>query len=298
MEIKKSRLLSFVMVLWVYAIAGAFALLCFSSFTLRIPLYWNVFVCDVIATAIVFLFSVLFENSSVYDPYWSVQPPFILCSFAIANGLNTGRLLVLVAVLVWAIRLTANWAYTFKNLEHQDWRYTQLKNQSGKLYPLVNFFGIHLFPTIVVYACVLPAMFVFNEESSFSGRGQILCIVGCAICILAALLQLVADTQMHAFRKNKETGFIRYGLWKYSRHPNYLGEILMWWGVALAAIGLLGFRWYFIFGAGLNTLMFLFISIPLAENHQASRKPGFAEYKKQTRMLFPLYKRQSSAEER
>ena len=94
---------------------------------------------------------------------------------------------------------------------------------------------------------------------------------------------------MHKFRKENIGGFIRVGLWKYSRHPNYLGEILVWWGVAICSVILIPSKWYLITGAIANTLLFLFISIPMAEKRQ-SRKPGYYEYKKQTRILLPIKK--------
>lgn len=107
------------------------------------------------------------------------------------------------------------------------------------------------------------------------------------LSLLAAALQCVSDIEMHSFRKSGVGGFISAGLWKYSRHPNYLGEILMWWGIALAAISSLGFRWYLPLGAILNTALFLLVSIPMADKRQ-SRKEGFAEYKRSTRMLLPI----------
>ena len=102
-------------------------------------------------------------------------------------------------------------------------------------------------------------------------------------------MQGIADIQMHKYRKNRNSAFIRVGLWKHSRHPNYLGEILMWWGVALAVVCAAPNAWYLIAGAIANTVLFFSVSIPMADKRQ-SRKDGFAEYKKQTRMLLPIKK--------
>ena len=105
--------------------------------------------------------------------------------------------------------------------------------------------------------------------------------------VVAVALQTVSDLQMQRFRARGAGGIISEGLWKYSRHPNYLGEILMWWGVAIYSICLLGFRWYLILGAVLNNLMFLFISIPMADRRQ-SRKPGYEEYRQGKNHLVPI----------
>ena len=104
------------------------------------------------------------------------------------------------------------------------------------------------------------------------------------LSFLAPVFQGIADIQMHKFRKLRTGGFIRTGLWKHSRHPNYACEILMWWSVGFACFFAMDFKWMFLSGAIVNTLLFLFISIPMADKRQ-SRKPGFEEYKKSTRML-------------
>ncbi|MBQ7408231.1 MAG: DUF1295 domain-containing protein [Clostridia bacterium] len=278
-----SRKKSFLIITLVYAIAGA----CAIGLYIFLPFeFWlNLLICDVAATAIVFAFSLIFKNASVYDPYWSVQPIVITLALAAKYAFNLSSVLLILVIAFWGIRLTANWAYTFNGMNHQDWRYTMLCEKTGKFYPIVNFLGIHLFPTLVVYLCVLPAAFVIKEQAEFNPY----CIIGLAVSFVATLLQLFSDMQMHKFRKLKSGGFIRTGLWKYSRHPNYLGEILMWWGVAISSLTLLKASYFLVAGATVNTLMFLFVSIPMADKRQ-SRKENFNEYKKQTRMLLPVKK--------
>lgn len=283
-RVLENRILSFVILAAVYVIAAACGIVCY--LLLPFSVWINLLIADIIATVITFIFSLIFANASVYDPYWSVQPIVIVVAFAInSQKMGWGQILCLIAICVWGIRLTANWAYTFHGLKHQDWRYTMLREKTKKLYPLVNFLGIHLVPTLIVYACTLPAVFFFVNSISanvFSG-------IFFALSICAVILQGTADFQMHKFRKSGQGGFIRVGLWKYSRHPNYLGEILMWWGIALAYICAVPEQWYLCAGALANTLLFLFVSIPMADKRQ-SRKPDFEEYKSQTRMLFPIKK--------
>lgn len=284
----KSRKWSFLIVLLVYLAAGVIGIGVYLAVS-DLPLYLALLIADVAATVFVFLFSLLFGNASVYDPYWSVQPPVILTALAIAKGTlpSLGSVLLLVAVWYWAIRLTANWGYTFHGLTHQDWRYTMLFETTGRLYPFVNLCGIHMFPTLVVYACVLPAAYAICE-----GReANAVTVLGVALSLLAATLQLVADIEMQSFRSQRTGGFIRVGLWRYARHPNYLGEILMWWGIAIASLSLLpADRFYLVAGALINTLMFLFISIPMADRRQR-RKEGYDAYRAATRNLFPIPKK-------
>ena len=282
-NLKQNRMLSFLAVGLIYIVAAAVGVIVYR----RLSYAWwlNLLIADVVATVITFGFSVALGNASVYDPYWSVQPMVILLAFAFRRELTLLRTLLLAAVLLWGVRLTANWAYTFLNLNHQDWRYTMLKEKTGFFYPFVNFTGIHMVPTLIVYGCTLPAAYAFLHEGQANGASVLFFLVS----VGAALMQGIADFQMHRFRKEKNSGFIRDGLWHYSRHPNYLGEILMWWGIALAVIAVYPQMWYLAAGAFANTVLFLTVSIPMADGRQ-SRKPDFAEYKSETRMLLPIRK--------
>ena len=281
---KMNRASSFVLLALVYLLASAVGVLVY----LWMPgdMWLRLLVADVAATLLTFVYSLLFHNASVYDPYWSVQPMVILSAFILTETVTAGKLLLLVAVCFWGLRLTANWAYTFHGMEHQDWRYTMLKEKTGVFYPIINLVGIHMVPTLVVYGCTLPGVMLMQSSGEFSP----LCLIGLAISVLAVFLQGISDIQMHKYRKNRKTPFIEIGLWKHARHPNYLGEILMWWGVAAYTVAALGFQWYYIAGAVANTLLFFFVSIPMADGRQ-SRKQGFSEYKKRTRMLLPIPKK-------
>lgn len=283
MRIKQSRALSFIAVAIIYVICTLVGLGQYGYLPFSTPI--NLLIADTVATIVCFIFSLIFKNSSVYDPYWSVAPIVIVIGYAIVNGLNALGIVLLVAVCYWGIRLTANWAYTFKGLTHQDWRYTMLCEKTGKFYPIINFIGIHYVPTLVVYGCILPAVMVIENKPEIN----VLSIIFACVSVAAATMQGVADIQMHKYRKNKTTSFIRNGLWRNSRHPNYLGEILMWWGIGLSAVCAMPNMWYLIFGAVANTVLFLSVSIPMADGRQ-SRKEGFAQYKAETRMLLPIRK--------
>ena len=282
-RLKQSRAASFFIVALVYVIATAVGVFVYHKVDLE---WWlALLIADTVATAVTFAFSLIFKNASVYDPYWSVQPPVILVAFAIGKRLNAFGILLIIAVSFWALRLTANWAYTFGNLTHQDWRYTMLREKTKKIYPVVNFIGIHMVPTLVVYMCILPAVYAVLAETSLNvGSALFLCV-----SLGAAVMQGIADIEMHKFRKNRDGAFIRRGLWKYSRHPNYFGEILMWWGIGLSVVCARPDAWYLLVGAIANTALFLGVSIPLADGRQ-SKKEGFSEYKAQTRMLLPIKK--------
>ena len=281
---KQSRKLSFLFTIIVYALALAVGLFVYAR--VRGDVLFRVFAADVAATVFLFLVSLPLENASVYDPYWSVAPVVILPLAMREFGVwNAGTITLLCCVTYWGIRLTANWAYTFRGYDHQDWRYTMLREKSGAFYPLVSLFGIMLFPTLVVFLCLLPALHYIQ----FGGI-NLVTLLGFALCVSAATLQLIADVQLHRFQRQAQNRgqIIRHGVWRHARHPNYLGEILMWWGVFTVLISVRPSLWVLGIGALTNTLMFLLISIPMAESRMAGYKEGFDRYVKETNRLLPI----------
>ena len=273
------------------AYLGAFAI-GYASFLLLedyVSVIWNLLIADVVATIYIWIVGIFYKTASIYDPYWSVQTVVIFVCLMIGyKTFNLGSILYLSGLLFWAVRLTYNFIYGFTDISYIDWRYAQIKEKTGKLYQLVSLLGIHLVPTFVVFFASVPSFLYIINGQDFS----LLQLIGLAIMILGTLLELVSDKNMATFKnvRTSKDEIINVGLWKYSRHPNYLGEILFWYGVALVFILNNLNLWFVIIGAILNTMLFLFISIPLAENHLKSYKKGFDEYKKKTRMLLPIKK--------
>lgn len=284
---KENKILSLIIVFLSYILAAVVGLFIYDQ-TKSLGLLWPILLGDVAATVVINTIGLFLKNASLYDPYWSVQPLFILTVVAMQMPtLHFGTLLLLVVVYLWGLRLTGNWIYTFENLTWQDWRYTMLHQKSGRFYPLVNLFGIHLFPTLIVFGVIAPAIQFIQAPAL-----NLITILGAIVCLLGFLLELIADLQMQAFRKTRKSKdeIIRIGLWKYARHPNYLGEILMWFGVYIFLLSSNLSLWYFGAGAVLNTLMFVFISMPMAEKRLRLYKPNFDTYVQETRLLLPLRK--------
>ncbi|MCQ2271508.1 MAG: DUF1295 domain-containing protein [Bacteroidales bacterium] len=298
-----SRKISFIILVVIY-IAATFV--GFISYRLAINNFENItsncalLMADVVATVFVWIFGLVYKNVSVYDPYWSVLPPVMLTAWAIHCGhIGLVGVLVLIAVWYWGIRLTGNWAFTFKNLDTEDWRYAKYRTEKNPfIFQIINFFGLNLMPTLVVFAAMVPAVELLRGRHMMTGGLSIACEtvpfdctwltwIGFAVCIAAATIQLVADTQRHRFARGHRGEVCKVGLWKHGRHPNYFGEISMWWGVWLMFASVNNFRFAltYLLGPVAMTCLFLFISIPLMEGRQLKNKPGYAEYKKETRIL-------------
>ena len=241
---------------------------------------------DVIATVFVWLIGIIFKTASMYDPYWSLQTLVIYtCLLFYFNNFTFFTVVPLVAIFLYSIRLTANFVIGFHDLTYVDWRYKMLASKSGKLFQLVNLFGICMFPTLVVYLASVP-LFIYVSLDGFSW----LDMIGSAVILAGTLLELVADVQMKSFIKNRTSRaeIINVGLWNYSRHPNYLGEIAIWFGVAFVLILARLHYWPWFVGSLVNLLMFLFISIPMEEKNMKEYKPGMEDYISSTSCLLIL----------
>jgi len=292
------RLLAFSFVLVSYVLATIVGMFIFSYFrNLPNPMdpILALFLADIAMTIFIYVIGLFVNNASMYDPYWSVIPLLYGLLYMFTYGdYSLVTIIINVVIGIWSLRLTANWMYTFKTIKKQDWRYDFLKEKSGVFYPVVNLFGIHIVPTLFVFAALLPALVLFkNQQMGTPATFNVLMLFGVLVSLIGIGLELVADIQMQRFRA-KETNrraIIRDGLWKYSRHPNYLGEIMFWWGIFLMVVVLLPNMWYLVFGPIAMTLMFLIISVPMADYRYSRSKDNYPQYVSETRMFLPLPKK-------
>jgi steroid 5-alpha reductase family enzyme len=282
---KCPRAYGFAVLLLIYILASAVGIAVFRLLP-GLGLMARLFAADISATLFVWLTGLFLRNSSVYDPYWSVAPAVMLLLLEIVlQAMSAGVLLLNAVVLLWAIRLTAHWSTTFHGLKVEDWRYVNFRESHPKLWFFINLFGINLFPTVVVFLVMLPAFyFVMNAPPLNTGI-----IAGALLSVFAASVQAISDHQMRVFRSAPENrGKVnRTGLWNYIRHPNYLGEILMWWGIFLMLFFTQPALWLTIVGPIVNTLMFVFVSVPLMEKRQLKNKPEYDAYITETGALLP-----------
>ncbi len=236
---------------------------------------------DLLATVLVFVGSRTLKNSSCYDPYWSVLPPFLVVFWFLAGsdvvGVDDGRAVLLsVVVLVWAVRLTGNWLHDWPGLHHEDFRYAPLRDGAGRLELVADFVAIHLVPTLIVFLGLVPAYAVLARPGEPLGW---LDVVATVVGIGAPVLQYVADAQMRAFIKVRQPGqAMDQGLWSWSRHPNYFGEVAFWWSLALFGIaGSPEDWWWLVVGGIAMTAMFQGASIPMMEKRSLERRPTYQD---------------------
>jgi steroid 5-alpha reductase family enzyme len=247
---------------------------------------------DLAATLTVFAFSVRLDNSSLYDPYWSVAPVPIAVFWAAGaeGGSALRRGWALAVVCVWAARLTANQLARWRGLDDEDFRYRELRARSGRWYWPLSLVGVHVLPTVWVFLGLVAAF------PALAGRGGGLRALDAVAVVVAGggvLLEAVADGQLRRFRRvtRDPAAVLASGLWAVSRHPNYLGEILFWWGLFLSGVAA-DPRWaWAVVGPLAITLLFLTVSVPWMDRHLAARHPAWAERVRGVPALLPWRRR-------
>lgn len=234
-----------------------------------------------------FIFSIIKKNSSVYDPFWSIVPFFFVVMWMILHPevITIYHYLIFVVISLWSWRLTFNWIRSWHGFSHEDWRYVKLAKENGAMYPVVNFFGIHLLPTLWVFGGMWPLFYIFDGTSPQLA----VLILGLFISLLGTALEFFADNTLSEFRKrpNPKSGdLLEEGLWGRCRHPNYLGEMLFWIGLFFCGLAF-GAPLYTFLGCLSIVILFIFISIPMKEKRMAERRKDFEDYKNRVPVLIP-----------
>ena len=284
-KLTKSKKGSLILVFFYYVISFSLAYLFTKN--LNFDGWLLITIWHVIATLVIFLFSNIHKNSSIYDPFWHVAPIPIV--FYIASTSNLSRLeimLVVAAFLFWSLRLTYNWYLNWSNLDHEDFRYIDLKNNNKFLAFINDLFGIHLIPTLIVNASLYP-IYVALTSNSLND----LLYVGFLLIVFAVCIQYISDSQMREFRKdvNNLGKTMKYGLWKYSRHPNYLGEVCFWFGIYIFALASESALIWLLASPLTMLALFVFISCPMMDNRSLEKRSDYKEYMDKTPQLFMWY---------
>ena len=239
------------------------------------------------ATIFIYLGSVLLKNSSLYDPFWSVAPvPIVIYLSIQSENSILLKMLVVFPILLWAARLTRNWVISWEGFHHEDFRYIDLKNTNKYKAEFNNFFGIHLFPTFIVNICLYPLVYVFINDVDVN----VYLYISSIITLIAVILETVADEQMRKFRSDPRNKgkTMKYKLWRYSRHPNYLGEVGFWFGVYFMGISS-GFAPLWLIVCPLTMLLlFVLVSCPMMDERSLKNRPNYKEYMDNTSQLMLL----------
>jgi steroid 5-alpha reductase family enzyme len=266
---KPNKPVSLLMVFLIYALAYMVAF--WSVMELKIPSsLWQAAYANLIATVVIYFFSKFMDNSSLYDPYWSLTPILITFYWLLPNfyleSVSVYQWIIFGLIAVWGLRLTLNWMLRWKGFADEDWRYVLVREKTKHWYWPVSLVGIHLLPSVIIFLGILPVYFISGTLGNPHPAWFIAALV---ILISGILLEAIADFQLLKFRSDpaNKNKILKSGVWGRMQYPNYTGEILFWWGIYLYAISFRLALWRLFLGPVLVTFLFLLVSIPLMEKH-------------------------------
>lgn len=236
-----------------------------------------------------FLISLIKKRNDVADVAWGLG--FVLMtwtSFFLSTDSGARGILVGTLVSIWGIRLA--WHIHARNKgKGEDYRYLAWRNEWGKWFYIRSYLQVYLLQGLFLFLIVSPVLMVNKNAGNPLG---ILDFVAVAVWLTGFYFESVGDAQLARFIKDptNKGKLMQSGLWAYSRHPNYFGEVTQWWGIWLFALSLPN-GWMSVLGPLTITFLILKVSgIPLLEK-KMEENPDFAEYKRRTSIFIPLPRR-------
>ena len=244
---------------------------------------------------VTFVFGVAyFKNRyDLIDPAWGLV--FISIAVVAFSGQAviaalSVQSLVLLLVITWGIRLYWHLSARWEHNKIEDRRYSDLRAKYEKSFGglAVNMYvRVYLVQAILAMVISLPVILLNTVDVQ---QISWISIVGLLVWMIGFYFEAIGDAQLAAFVKNnkKKGALMTKGLWKYTRHPNYFGEVTQWWGIFIIIAPLLSNWWIAIIGPiVISVLIILITGVPLTEKHFAGR-PGWDAYKRRTSKFLPL----------
>lgn len=206
-------------------------------------------------------------------------------SYLVSETKTIGGVVVVAMVVAWGLRLSLHILGRWSRASAEDPRYVELRRSWPRRWTALQVYvRMYLVQALLAAVVALPAVVYLANQTSVTTVYS----VGMAIWAVGFTFEVVADKQLARFIASPaNTGkLMRSGLWRYSRHPNYFGEIMLWWGIAIMALSV-PYGWVGLIGAATLTFVMCVISgIPPAERRN-SNKPGWTDYKRVTSVLIP-----------
>lgn len=235
---------------------------------------------------ILFIIAVIKKDNSIADIAWGTG--FIIASVSVMlyqESFGLRNILVTALVIIWGSRLSIR-IFRRNRGKGEDWRYKRWREEWGRTFYPRSYLQVFILQGLLLLVNVSPVIIINSYKAQ---TGEWTDIAGLCLWLVGFYFESVGDWQLDRFVRNPANRgkIIQEGLWRCSRHPNYFGEITMWWGIFMIALGSL-YGIYGIIGPVTITYLIVFVSgIPLAEKAM-EQTPGFEEYREKTSVLIPM----------
>jgi steroid 5-alpha reductase family enzyme len=236
---------------------------------------------------LLFFLSTALKNNGVADVGYGLAFLVVVYATVVQVGFGLWQLPLLIPVTLWALRLASRIYLKNKN-KPEDFRYKAWRDSWEKTFLPRSYLQIYMLQGSIVALIVSPLILALLFATSVSL--ELLVFLGGTLWIIGFLFESIADYQLDSFIKNpvNKGKIMTEGLWKYSRHPNYFGESLMWFGILAIATGFTPYALYGFISPLLITFLLLKVSgVPMLEKRWEGRE-DWEEYKKKTSVFVPL----------
>jgi len=253
-----------------------------------IDLYLLIFTSVFLYMTAWYITAIMLRRNDVADIAWWLGFLLVVTESLFYSGISLVGIVVTVLVAVWSVRISTH-IYVRNQNKSEDYRYKQWRDAWWKWFYIRTFFQIFILQGILLIFISFPAVIAisFSENISF-----LYLIFPVIVWVSGFFIELVSDYQLSVFKKNplNKGKLMRSWLWRYSRHPNYFGEVLLWWGIWLFSY-FTPYFWIALIGPLTITFLIVFVSgIPLLEK-KMQKHPDFPDYKKHTSVFFPWFSR-------
>ena len=241
----------------------------------------------VAAMSVVWLISLRLRDASIVDVFWGAGFAILAIFYAVmTDGLYARQLLITTLVVIWGTRLSIH--IFWRNVgKPEDPRYAAWRVAGGKSFWFKSYFKVFLLQGVLMWLIAMPLLVA--QASPTPERLTVLDGLGAAVWAIGFLFESVGDAQLSRFKADPANRgkVLQSGLWRYTRHPNYFGDAVVWWGYFLIALAVPGGAWT-IFSPLLMTFLLMRVSgVTLLEKGLKQSKPGYAEYVARTSAFFP-----------
>ncbi len=233
-----------------------------------------------------FIISLIIKRNDYADIAWGLGY-VVLCGYhALTKPIHPVLVVCYVLILIWGVRLSV-FLYQRNSRKTEDFRYLQWRKEWGKNFHWRSYLQVYVLQALFLLIIISPVLFAISvPDSSWSWYT----IIGVIIWAIGFYWQSVGDYQLRQFIRQRQTKeeVLQTGLWRYSRHPNYFGEVTMWWGLYLIIWHLPG-SWPFVIGPLTITWLIRYVSgVPMLERRYRNN-PTFQDYKKRVPVLIPRF---------
>ncbi len=251
-----------------------------------VSLVWINLAVTAAAVLLLWVWSCQLRNVSIVDIFWGCGFTLIAWTTLVSGGGYGVRPLVLTfMVTLWGLRLAGylawrNWG------KPEDYRYAEMRRRHGNRFPLVSLFTVFALQGLLMWVISLPVQIGIAS----GGQWQAWRLLGVAFWLTGLLFEAVGDWQLAQFKAQPENKgqVMNRGLWRYTRHPNYFGDFLVWWGFYVVAAEPDSWWWTLIGPLLMSFLLIRVSGVRLLEHSLKTRVAGYEDYVRTTSSFVPL----------